>query len=104
MRSEEGWRAKVEHLLITTATSSLQWPRASDDTFFQANESIEVWVDYQLAAFHALLASFLSAVHVRPLALAQGLELFRNGKSLLIFRLIMWKAGFENEDARSPYL
>ncbi|XP_031740831.1 proline-, glutamic acid- and leucine-rich protein 1-like isoform X2 [Cucumis sativus] len=80
LRSEEGWRAKVEHLLITTATSSLQWPRASDDTFFQANESIEVWVDYQLAAFHALLASFLSAVHVRPLALAQGLELFRKGK------------------------
>ncbi|KAL0538644.1 hypothetical protein IC582_022795 [Cucumis melo] len=80
LRSEEGWRAKIEHLLITTATSSLEWPRASDDTFFQANESIGVWVDYQLAAFHALLASFLSAVHVRPLALAQGLELFRKGK------------------------
>ncbi|CAK9309947.1 unnamed protein product [Citrullus colocynthis] len=80
LRSEEGWRAKVEHLLITAAASSFEWPRASDDIFFQANESIEVWVDYQLATFRALLASFLSAVHVRPLALAQGLELFRRGK------------------------
>lgn len=80
LRSEEGLRAKVEHLLITAAASSFEWPRASDDIFFQANESIEVWVDYQLATFRALLASFLSAVHVRPLALAQGLELFRRGK------------------------
>ncbi|CAK9317306.1 unnamed protein product [Citrullus colocynthis] len=80
LRSEEGWRAKVEHLLITAATSSFEWPRASDDIFFQANESIEVWVDYQLATFRALRTSLLSAVHVRPLALAQGLELFHRGK------------------------
>ncbi|XP_022956971.1 proline-, glutamic acid- and leucine-rich protein 1-like isoform X1 [Cucurbita moschata] len=80
LRTEEGWRAKVEHLLITAATSSFEWPQASDDIFFRANEFIEVWADYQLAAFRALLASFLSSVHVRPLALAQGLELFRKGK------------------------
>ncbi|KAG7012950.1 hypothetical protein SDJN02_25703 [Cucurbita argyrosperma subsp. argyrosperma] len=83
LRTEEGWRAKVEHLLITAATSSFEWPLASDDVFFQTNESIEVWADYQLAAFRALLASFLSAVHIRPLALAQGLDLFRRGKQEL---------------------
>ncbi|XP_022150577.1 proline-, glutamic acid- and leucine-rich protein 1 isoform X2 [Momordica charantia] len=80
LRSEEGWRGKIEQLLATAATSSFDWPRASDNGSFQTDESIEVWTDYQLAAFRTLLASFLSAVHVRPLALAQGLELFRRGK------------------------
>lgn len=82
MRSEEGWRGKIEQLLVTAAASSFDWPRASDNGSFQTDESIEVWTDYQLAAFRTLLASFLSAVHVRPLALAQGLELFRRGRSL----------------------
>ncbi|KAG2672395.1 hypothetical protein I3760_13G038900 [Carya illinoinensis] len=77
----ESWRSNVDLLLINTATSSLEGKWASEENHsFQPNEPTSIWVDFQLAALRALLASLLSSVHVRPPYLAQGLELFRRGK------------------------
>lgn len=77
----ESWRSNVDHLLITTATNSLKGRSSSEEkNIFQPNEPTAAWVDFQLTALRALLASLLSSVHVRPPYLAQGLELFRKGK------------------------
>lgn len=79
----ESWRSNVDLLLINTATSSLEGKWASEEKHsFQPNEPTSIWVDFQLAALRALLASLLSSVHVRPPYLAQGLELFRRGNYL----------------------
>ncbi|KAB1210289.1 Proline-, glutamic acid- and leucine-rich protein 1 [Morella rubra] len=72
------WRSNVDLLLINTARNSLEQGWATE--IVEPNESSASWVDFQLAALRALLASFLSSVHVRPPHLAQGLELFRRGK------------------------
>ncbi|GMY23428.1 proline-, glutamic acid- and leucine-rich protein 1 isoform X1 [Fagus crenata] len=77
----ESWRSNVDHLLITTAANSLKGGSSSEEkNIFQPNEPTAAWVDFQLTALRALLASLLSSVHVRPPYLAQGLELFRKGK------------------------
>ncbi|KAL5568599.1 hypothetical protein UlMin_025174 [Ulmus minor] len=76
----EGWRSDLDGLLINTARNSLKagWAR-EERNFFLPNEPNEIWANLQLAALHALLASFLSSC-VRSPYLSQGLELFRRGK------------------------
>ncbi|KAB1200907.1 hypothetical protein CJ030_MR0G005903 [Morella rubra] len=73
------WRSNVDLILINTARNSLEHGWATE--IVEPNESSASWADFQLAALRALLASFLSSVHVRPPHLAQGLELFRRGNS-----------------------
>ncbi|XP_059433960.1 uncharacterized protein LOC132167082 isoform X2 [Corylus avellana] len=80
LRSER-WQSNVDLLLIMTATNSLEGGWVSEEkSIFQFNEPTAIWVDFQLAALRALLASLLSSVRVRPPYLAQGLELFRRGR------------------------
>jgi hypothetical protein len=82
LRSEH-WQSNVDVLLIMTATNSLEVGWVSEEkSIFQFNEPTTIWVDFELAALRALLASLLSSVRVRPPYLAQGLELFRRGNSL----------------------
>ncbi|XP_057980746.1 uncharacterized protein LOC131166320 [Malania oleifera] len=80
LRSEH-WRSKIDLLLITVAMKACKGGWASEDkNIFLPNEPISTWVDFQLAALRALLASVLSPARVRPPYLAQALDLFRRGK------------------------
>ncbi|XP_022681503.1 uncharacterized protein LOC101761096 isoform X3 [Setaria italica] len=72
------WRSEMDLLLIDVATKACykagmyeQSPPWTEDPSIS---------DFQLAAFRALLASFLSTHHERPLYLEEGLELFNRGK------------------------
>ncbi|XP_071721716.1 uncharacterized protein [Rutidosis leptorrhynchoides] len=69
----EDWRSEVDVLLIRTAVDSCQGKLV-------LNEPNTCLQDLQLAALRALLASLLSSASSRPLHLARGLELFRQGK------------------------
>ncbi|KAF7043231.1 hypothetical protein CFC21_052622, partial [Triticum aestivum] len=72
------WRAKVDLLLINIATSACDSGAGYEPSTTKVGEtSIS---DFRLASYKALLASFLSSPHARPLYLAQGTELFRKGK------------------------
>ncbi|KAL6494296.1 hypothetical protein OROGR_031096 [Orobanche gracilis] len=73
----ESWRGNVDHLLITVATNASRggWS-VEENNFFLSGEPIPTWIDFQLAALRALLASLLSPGRTRPSHLALGLELF----------------------------
>uniref|UniRef100_A0A453HS85 Pre-rRNA-processing protein RIX1 N-terminal domain-containing protein n=1 Tax=Aegilops tauschii subsp. strangulata TaxID=200361 RepID=A0A453HS85_AEGTS len=72
------WRAKVDLLLINIATSACDSGAGYEPSTTKVGEtSIS---HFRLASYKALLASFLSSPHARPLYLAQGTELFRKGK------------------------
>ncbi|KAK2634255.1 hypothetical protein Ddye_029047 [Dipteronia dyeriana] len=77
----EAWRPDVDLLLFTLATDSCKdgWAYEENSTFL-SNEPIITWADYQLATLRAFFTSLLSPSRIRPLYLAQGLELFRKGK------------------------
>lgn len=77
----DSWRRRVDHLLIEVATNAFRMGWTHDGKPFLPQEPKVTWEDFQLAALHALLASLLSPAGTRPPYLAQGLELFRKGKS-----------------------
>ncbi|KAE9605712.1 hypothetical protein Lal_00024994 [Lupinus albus] len=80
LRSER-WRSKVDNLLIVVAIDSFKEGSAIEEiSLFLLNKPAATATDLQLAALHALLASFLSFNRVRPPYLAQGFELFHRGK------------------------
>ncbi|XP_019460211.1 PREDICTED: proline-, glutamic acid- and leucine-rich protein 1 isoform X1 [Lupinus angustifolius] len=80
LRSER-WRSQVDNLLIVVAIDSFKEGSAIEEIgLFLLNEPAATATDLQLAALHALLASFLSFNRVRPPYLAQGLKLFHRGK------------------------
>ncbi|KAL5724950.1 hypothetical protein ACHQM5_008150 [Ranunculus cassubicifolius] len=65
----ESWRSNVDNLLVTVAANACESGWGQEER-----------ADFQLAALHALLASFLSPARHRPPYLERGLELFRRGK------------------------
>ncbi|KAJ1429529.1 Pre-rRNA-processing protein RIX1, N-terminal [Sesbania bispinosa] len=80
LKSEQ-WRSKVDSLLIVVAMDSFkERPSSEEISAFQQKEPAATTTDLQLAALHALLASFLSFARLRPPYLARGLELFHRGK------------------------
>lgn len=74
-------------MTVTTNACRGGWAREKD-TFFFGDET-PIWVDFQLAALRALLASLLSPGCVRPPHLAQGLDLFRKGKYFKPFLILL---------------
>lgn len=76
----DGWRRRIDHLLIEVATYACGGGWSRDGKPFHPKEPRSTWEDFQLAALHALLASLLSPAGVRPPYLAQGIELFCKGK------------------------
>uniref|UniRef100_A0A1D1ZJE1 Proline-, glutamic acid-and leucine-rich protein 1 n=1 Tax=Anthurium amnicola TaxID=1678845 RepID=A0A1D1ZJE1_9ARAE len=76
----EHWRPDVDKLLLSVASNACSVGWAKETQNMVEWESSPSQADFQLAALHALLASFLSHAHVRPPYLSQGLELFRRGK------------------------
>ncbi|KAL3523655.1 hypothetical protein ACH5RR_016489 [Cinchona calisaya] len=75
----DSWRSNIDHLLITVATNACEGGWAEGKSTIVYGEATSIWVDFQLSALRALLASLLSPGCGRPPHLAQGLKLFRKG-------------------------
>ena len=75
-----GWRERVDKLLMTTVTNACEGRWANAETYHHLpNKSSTDLVEFKLAALHAFLASLVSPSPVRPAFLAEGLELFQRG-------------------------
>ncbi|CAF1709862.1 hypothetical protein HID58_056215 [Brassica napus] len=76
-----GWRERVDKLLMTTVTNACEGRWANAETYHHLpNKSSTDLVEFKLAALRAFLASLVSPSLVRPAFLAEGLELFQRGK------------------------
>lgn len=78
----ENWRSDVDHFLLMVATDACDGGCARERVIFLSEDVNSAQVDFQLAAFQALLSSILSPSSARPPCLSQALDLFRRGKNL----------------------
>lgn len=73
-----GWRERVDKLLMTTATNACEWRWANAETYHHVPNKSST-DEFKLAALRAFLASLVSPSPIRPAFLAEGLELFQRG-------------------------
>lgn len=81
------WRAEVDAVLANVAMGASSGGRCAalvfdEDSTYMEGATSSSSTAFQVAAFRALLASLLSPCCHRPPYLAQGLAIFRKGRSL----------------------
>lgn len=79
LRSKD-WRPSVDFLVVTVATNASRAGWANEVSMSVPEDVSSSFVDFQLAALKALLASLLSGTQARPPFLSQGLDLFHRGR------------------------
>lgn len=79
LRSKD-WRPSADVLVVTVATNACHAGWANEISMSVPEDCSSSFVDFQLAALEALLASLLSRTQGRPPFLSQGLDLFRRGR------------------------
>ncbi|KAK8931225.1 hypothetical protein KSP39_PZI016567 [Platanthera zijinensis] len=78
--NSKDWRPSVDFLVVTVATNACRAGWANEVSMSVPEDVSSSFVDFQLAALEALLASLLSGTKARPPFLSQGLDLFHRGR------------------------